>query len=69
MLVRMTSTRTGSPDGIRSIWYREGQVYDLPDSLLSEFLKAGWCVSADIPVKAESPKARRAPQMKREYAS
>ena len=69
MLVRMTSTRTGSPDGIRSVYYREGQVVNLPDSLASEFLKAGWCTTeTSNPIKVEAPKLRRGPQPKRQYA-
>jgi hypothetical protein len=39
--VRMLRDRQGSPDGIRTQWYREGQTYELPLSLAKDFLELG----------------------------
>ena len=45
MLLRMLSTRPGSPDGRMIKQYQHGEVYDLPgeDGALGQvFLSAGW---------------------------
>lgn len=38
--VKMLATTPGSPDGIRVISYREGEVYELPDNLAKAFVDA-----------------------------
>ena len=42
MIVRMLSTRRGSPDGIEIREYGTGQKYDLPTRLAEIFLSQGW---------------------------
>lgn len=42
MLIRMLETRKGSPDGRFVHTYREGQEYELPDSLARAFVRNGW---------------------------
>lgn len=40
--VRMTASRSGSPDGIRVRRYREGECHELPEALARIFLEQGW---------------------------
>lgn len=47
MWVRMTSTRAGSPDGVRVQFFKIGQVYDLPDSFAAAFVSEGWADISD----------------------
>jgi hypothetical protein len=59
MLIRMTSSRLGSPDGIVVHQYVAGEVYDLSGSLLDAFLSEKWCEpvvarSAAVEAPAES---------------
>ena len=63
MKVRMLDTQPGSPDGHKVIWYRQGQVYDLPLALASEFLVAGWAeeVPAEVAPELETPKREYKP--------
>jgi len=42
MKVRMLQTMKGSPDGIQVKEYQAGEVYDLPPSLASVFLREKW---------------------------
>lgn len=42
MKVRMLQTMKGSPDGIQVEEYKVGEVYDLPPSLASVFLREKW---------------------------
>jgi len=42
MKVRMLKESQGSPDGIQVKTYKVGEIYDLPESLASVFLKLGW---------------------------
>jgi hypothetical protein len=47
MLVKMLSTRKGSPNGLDSETYVEGKQYDIQGELLDVFLKEGWAEPAD----------------------
>lgn len=39
MLIKMKRTDTGSPDGLHTIVYGVGRVYDVPDDLGRELIK------------------------------
>jgi len=47
MLVKMLSTHKGSPDGIQTVIYTEGQSYEVSGELLDVFLREGWCEAAE----------------------
>jgi hypothetical protein len=47
MLVKMLSTRKGSPDGIQTVIYTQGQSYEVSGELLDVFLREGWCEAAE----------------------
>lgn len=53
MLIRMTQTVMGSPDGIRTQAYQGGEVYDLPPNAAGDlavvFIREGWAVPVDSP--------------------
>lgn len=46
--VKILETVKGSPDGIQVFEYREGEVCDLPSSLASIFLEAGYAEEVKI---------------------
>ena len=47
MLVKMLSTRKGSPNGTDVQTYFEGKPYEIHGELLDVFLKEGWCEAAE----------------------
>jgi hypothetical protein len=62
MLVTMLSTRKGSPNGIDSVTYTQGQQYEIHGELLDVFIKEGWCEAAEPFREGEGKvKGRRAP--------
>lgn len=44
MIIYMMGTHRGSPDGFRSIVYRECGYYDVPQSLGASFINNGWAL-------------------------
>jgi hypothetical protein len=47
MLVKMLSTHKGSPDGIQTVIYTQGEQYEVSGELLDVFLREGWCEAAE----------------------
>lgn len=47
MRITMTETRPGSPDGTRKQTYQAGESYDLPESLATSFVNAGWASAGE----------------------
>ena len=47
MLVKMLSTRKGSPNGTDVQTYFEGHQYEVHGELLDVFIREGWCETAD----------------------
>jgi hypothetical protein len=47
MLVKMLSTRKGSPNGTDVQTYFEGHPYEIHGDLLDVFLKEGWCEAVE----------------------
>jgi len=43
MHIRMLQNRQGSPDGISTVLYKAGEVYDLPPALAAPWLAKGYC--------------------------
>ena len=59
--VKMLETTTGSPDGVSSILYTEGERYNLPPKLANMFIAGGLAIKVignfeSVPVKKEKPK-------------
>jgi len=47
MKIKMKRTRYGSADGMRVDEYRQGETYDVRESLADIFLKEGWAVTVE----------------------
>jgi len=47
MKIKMKRTRYGSADGMRVDEYKQGETYDVRESLADIFLKEGWAVKVE----------------------
>jgi len=47
MKIKMKRTRYGSADGMRVDEYKQGETYDVRESLADIFLKEGWAVTVE----------------------
>lgn len=61
--IKMLATAQGSPDGLRTHIYAEGQVYDLPDALVAAFFQSGVCeMVTDDPMAPKSRAVKQPPR-------
>jgi len=56
MRVTMLKTIDGSPDGMRVLTYREGEIHDLPDDLARNFVGQG--AAKAVPKRKGRPSSR-----------
>ena len=54
--IKMLETRSGFHDRFRSFKYSEGQVYDLPKSLASQYIDSGIAVDTDVIIQKQKKK-------------
>lgn len=64
MLIKMLSTKQGSPNGIVVRTYERGCVYELPGELAEAFIGEGWAApDAEEPERAEEAGAGQSPEL------
>lgn len=64
MLIKMLSTKQGSPNGIIVRTYERGCVYELPGELAEAFIGEGWAApDAEEPEQAEETSAGQSPEL------
>ena len=53
MQIKMLESRSGSPDGMATVFYQKGLEYRLPDDLARVFLEEKWAVATRPPASGK----------------
>lgn len=63
--IKVTETRKASPDGIRIEEFQAGETVEMGDVLAAMFVRNGWGVDVDAPVKPARTKSSPGPKKRK----